>query len=312
LNFAYKKDVSEPGVTAFYDYKVPLLSGAGTRVLYQDRMNNIEKVEARLKFRTLRYLKTYLFVNQEKVEVTNDYYFNQRVDNFTTLRDRDYTFSEAGVELRYAFKEKVVKTLTEKYAKPIKYPIIYAKIEKGLEVLDGEYKYTRFPIKAEKKFFIKNWGRPSFAIEAGYIDGEAPQHKLNTAIGIFRPDSRITIAGENAFETMLPYEFFSSRYVHLHLRHSFGKLLLKIKKFEPEFILTSSVGFGDLNNPELHQRVDFKTLEKGFYESGLLINNIFRLNTSTFGVGTFYRYGPNRLEKTIDNFAVKMSFGYYF
>jgi hypothetical protein len=53
-------------------------------------------------------------------------------------------------------------------------------------------------------------------------------------------------------------------------------------------------------------------MEYGYYESGLVINNILKFNFSSFGVGAYYRYGPNKLPKASDNFAVKMSIGFMF
>ena len=88
--------------------------------------------------------------------------------------------------------------------------------------------------------------------------------------------------------------------------------MLKIKKFQPEFIITTSAGVGKLDHAELHQGVDFKTMEKGFYESGLIMNNLLKVSTSTLGVGVFYRYGPYAFDKTSDNVAIKMSFGVAF
>jgi hypothetical protein len=311
LNLSAIKDVAEPGVVSFYDYKTPMLSTAGNRALYLSRMNNINKLEARLKFRTLRYLKVYLFANQENVEVTNDYYFKKVVNATTILNDQYYTFSETGFELRYAFKEKVIESFNMQIPKPSKYPIIYARIAQGLKVFNGEYQYTRYSVRAEKGFYIKNIGKPKFSIEAGLTDGKVPQHKLNSSLGTFRFNSFL-ISTENAFETMLPYEFFSSEYVHLHFRHSFGSLLLKTKKFAPELVVTSSVGFGALSYKGLHAEENFKTMEKGYYESGVLVNSILKLNFTTFGVGAFYRYGPYELPKASDNLTVKMSIGFGF
>ena len=314
LNISYQKDVEEPGVTSFYDYKISMFSPAGTRVLYLNRMNNIKKLEARLKFRTARYLKVYLFGNQEKVAVTNNYYFLKKIDNSTTLFDQNYTFTEIGTEFRYAYKEKVIKTLSQKYSKPSKYPILYAKIQQGINQFDGEYSYTKFTARVEKTFSIKNLGRTHFFIESGFVNGKVPEHKLTNSIGTYIPLTlnKIGIATENAFETMLPYEFLSSQYVHFHFSHSFRHLLLRIGKFEPEFVIVTNVGFGKLEHANIHNGVGFKTMEKGFYESGLKINNLFRYNQSTFGIGSFYRYGPYAFDKQSDNFLIKMSLGYYF
>ncbi len=311
LNFSAIKDVAEPGVNTFYDYKQPLLSTAGNRVLYLSRMNNIDKLEARLKFRTLRYLKVYLFANQENVEVTNNYTFKKVTDN-TILNDKYYLFTEVGAEFRYAFKEKVIESFNLQIPKPSNYPVIYAKVAQGINAFNGEYQYTRYALRAEKRFYITNLGWPSFHAEAGLIDGKVPQHKLNSSLGTNDLSDFLLVSTENAFETMLPYEFFSSEYVHFHFRHSFGSLLFKAGKFEPELVVTSSVGFGALSYQGLHDGVEFNTMEKGYYESGMVINKIFKLNFTTFGVGTFYRYGPYQLPKSSDNFTVKMALGFSF
>jgi len=311
LNLSYQKDVIEPGITRFYTYKIPLMSTAGNRFFYMSRMNNNEKVEARLKFRTLRYLKVYLFANQESIDVTSDYYFLKKINETTWLHDQNYLFNEVGVELKYAFKQKVIQSTNYKYSKPTNYPILYGRIEHGVKSAYGEYEYTRFTVKTEKTFEIKNFGKPSFYIESGLTIGDAPIHKLNSSIGLYVPGSFLT-AAELAFETMYPYEFYSDKFTYIHLKHSFGNLLFKTKKFQPELVLATNFGFGSLNNKQNHGGMEFKTLEHGFYESGILVNNLIKLNFTTFGVAAYYRYGPYHFDKQSDNFTVKMSLGYSF
>jgi len=311
FNISHQKDLAEPGVVDFIGYKTPAFSTASNRKYFNlERMNNIEKIEARLQFRTLRYLKVNLFTNQETVEVTNDYYYKKRIDATTILNDQYYIFNEIGVEFRYAFKEKILKSTNGKYPITSKYPILYSKIEKGIKTFNGEYEYTRFTLRAEKKFFIKNFGHPKFYLETGYIHGRVPQHKLNSSLGTFNVDNNINISTENAFETMLPYEFFSSEYVHFHFRHSFGSLLFKVKKFEPEFVITTSVGFGALSYEGAHGGETFNTMEKGYYESGIVINHILKWSYLSFGAGCFYRYGPYQFNETKDNLTVKLSLGF--
>ena len=320
LQFSMIKDVEEPGVIGYKDYKPPLISTAGYRLLYLSRMNRMDKIEGRFKFRTFRYLKVYAFANQENIEVTNDYYFKKRIAASTVLNDQYYTFSNLGVEFRYAFKEKVKKALGNTFAKPTKYPIIYAKIEQGTPWLNGEYQYTRYSLRAEKSFHIKNIGKPTFYIETGLTSGRVPQHKLNTPVGTFLPSTLsmfkngngIRIITENVFETMAPYEFFSSEYVHFHFKHNFGSLLFRIKKWRPDLIITSSAGIGSLSYQGSHAGVAFKTMEKGYYESGIILANIFKIRTSSFGIGSFFRYGPYRLEKESDNFVLKGQLGFTF
>jgi hypothetical protein len=92
------------------------------------------------------------------------------------------------------------------------------------------------------------------------------------------------------------------------MSHNFGKLLYRtnFKYSQPELSLHQGVGFGQYSKPNF----GFKTLEKGFYESGLYIDNIVRIPYAGVaylgaGAGFFYRYGPNALPSTDQNLAFR-------
>jgi hypothetical protein len=91
------------------------------------------------------------------------------------------------------------------------------------------------------------------------------------------------------------------------LKQDFGSLLFKTKQFNPEITLVTNIGFGKLRNPEKHNNLEFNTMEKGYYESGILINNILKTTIFGYGFGIFYRYGPYAFNKTSDNFAYKLT-----
>ena len=58
---------------------------------------------------------------------------------------------------------------------------------------------------------------------------------------------------------------------------------------------------------ERQQNITFKTPNKGYFESGLMINNVLKLSTSSIGFGTYYRYGYYALENKTSNWAFKFS-----
>ena len=95
--------------------------------------------------------------------------------------------------------------------------------------------------------------------------------------------------------------------------HDYGYLLFKGKKwFHPEFALSQNIGFGWLDHPERYRYVNvsqepYKTMDLGYYESGLLINNLVNLKLYTIGIGAFYRWGPYSMNNTWDNFAGKIT-----
>lgn len=305
----YEKDVDEPGVVDFISVYKPLLTDESNRNFYLNRMNNYEKVEARLRFRTLRYLKVYLFSNQESVDVTNSYYFREQVDPFSTLHLQNYLFNHVGAEFKYAYKQKVIKTQNYKYNTYTRYPILYAKIEQGITSLDGEFNYTRITARTQKKFRLKNLGKPSFYLEGGMVFGDVPIAKMYTSTGT-NYQQTFQVSSSRVFETMLPYEFFSDKYAKVHFQHSFGNLLLRTKKFKPEIVISTSAGFGSLEKSENHGGIGFKTMEKGFYESGVTVNHLLKVNFTTLGIAGFYRYGPYSFDNAVDNFLLKMSLKY--
>ncbi|MBL4578519.1 MAG: hypothetical protein JKX74_08605 [Flavobacteriales bacterium] len=171
-------------------------------------------------------------------------------------------------------------------------------------LLDGEYSYTRFDLKVEKTFRIKNLGKPHVQLLGGYVSGETPYTLLYSGNGSFLS---YNVSAENTFETMRLNEFLSDKYVSLFLSHNFGHLLLKAKKFKPDIVLVTNLGIGALTNPEKHQGIDINTLERGYFESGFRINNMLRYSLLGFGVGVFYRYGPYALPNWQDNLAAKFT-----
>lgn len=106
-------------------------------------------------------------------------------------------------------------------------------------------------------------------------------------------------------------EFLSDKYLNLFYSHNFGSLLFETPKFKPQFVIVQNSAWGTLKNSS-DQGIDFKEKDKGYFESGLIINNILKLKYINvfyigFGIGTFYRYGYYSFDKTRDNFAFKLS-----
>jgi len=77
---------------------------------------------------------------------------------------------------------------------------------------------------------------------------------------------------------MRAHEFLSDKFIHFYFRQDFGSLLFKMKKVHPKIAIEHNIAFGTLSNPEFHQDITVKTLEKGFFEVGLVVNDIIRIN----------------------------------
>ena len=50
-------------------------------------------------------------------------------------------------------------------------------------------------------------------------------------------------------------------------------------------------------------------MKDGFYESGLVFDNLLKVSTSKWGIGVYYRYGANSFDNVGDNFSFKLKVG---
>lgn len=174
-------------------------------------------------------------------------------------------------------------------------------------VFDNDFNFGKIDLRFDYEKKYLNGQKSAILIQSGYAFGALPlTHLYNTSPNNLTKDKllqRVTIAGKNSFETMFFNEFFSNEYVMFQLKHGFRRVKL-FKKVKPEFILVTRVAWGNLQNPERHMGIEFKTLDQGFFESGVELNKIFK----GFGLSGFYRYGPNQLSRFEDNLALKLNF----
>ena len=192
-----------------------------------------------------------------------------------------------------------------------KYPVLSLTYTRGLQdVFSGQFAYHKVEARLEESIYFKNLGESRIRIDAGYIDNPLPYGMLFTGEGSYIRNWSILV--KNSFQTVTPYEFLSDRYVNLFYAHNFGSLLLHIGNWKPAISVVQNIGWGSLSHPEYHQSVEFKTKEKGLYESGVQLDNILRmkyLNVAYmgFGAGAYYRYGPYASDSASDNLAFTFS-----
>lgn len=304
LKFEYKYDVLESGSSVFFENKTPTTTESFRNYLI-DKMDNYEQMKLSLSFRTMRYFRLNLFAG--KTLMTNKY--DNRIfsdpDNNTSFMPNN--FIETGLQVKFAFKEKFFRTPRAKISLGTKYPIIWANISKNHALYDGNFDFLKYEIKIQKSFRIRSFGKTSFQLTGGMIDGTAPYSHLFNGKGSYK---KLSLESVNSFNTMRMNEFVSDKYAAFFLNHNFESLLLKTKKFAPEIVLVQNIAWGSLGNFVNDFSIPVKTLQNIYYESGILINALLKQSLTGLGVGIFYRYGSYKLPKDIDNFAFKLSFSF--
>ncbi len=300
LGISFSKDVEEAGTHSFLNSDSPLSSENYRRFII-DRMDYVEKYTASLSMRLMRHFTGRLYMSNSGVTPGDDYLFLENDGEKNLFR-----FSEAGLQVRFAFREKFMQTPKgNRISMGTDFPIVWINYGLGSHFLEGEYDYTRVEAGLLQTFTTKSLGKTSVMVEGGRVRGDVPFQKLYNSRSSYR---NFFLEAANSFATMRMTEFISDEFVAVYFRQNFGSLLFRSGNFRPELVFVTNAAFGRLSKPENHLNIPVRSLDKGYYESGLLLNNLYRQFFTGYGIGVFYRYGPYSFNKAIDNFSFKFTF----
>jgi len=266
------------------------------------------------------------FYNHQSYELTFESKFISKIETtFKISRSRinplfDYEFIAPNKS--YKIYNLTLATLSLEWSPNSKFlqaPQEILEVEKGFpkiilqvshaipNVLSENIEFTKIDARVYQEKKHLSGQKTTFLLQGGISLGNAPLSQLYSVApnNLAREAilSRITFANKTSFETMYFNEFFSDRYSLFQMKHYFNKFQIS-KSIKPILIVGSKVAFGGFSHPENHQGIAFKTMEKGFYESGFELQNIFK----GFGLSTYYRYGPYQLSTFDQNIAIKLSF----
>ena len=302
LGFSYTDDVREIASTSFSIEKKPFK-------IYDPRPINISTfynyVSWKGYYETKQIPKTESIweLSHAEVEPKFTYAFLKNNQLYTS-----YIMTTAMVSLQWSPFSDFMLTPTGRIEIEKRFPKFTFQYTQSLGRLwDNDFDFSKFDFKTEYEKKYLGGQKTSLLLQAGYALGDVPlTHLYNTSPNNITKETifqRITFSGKNSFETMFFNEFFSNKYAMFQFKHAFNRVTL-FKKIKPSLVIVSRMAWGDLDNPEQHLGLGFKTLNKGFFESGIELNQIF----NGLGLTTFFRYGPNQLPKIEDNIAVKLSY----
>lgn len=309
LRLDYKSDVIQPGYINFKYYR----NTGFWNTVFINHMDHIDELSLTYKRMLSKYMTLEVGLRDFTITANNNYQFipDSKPDASPVS---SFRFTEANLNWRWAYKENITSNFGSQISAGTDWPVLVAKYGRGISgFINGEYDYNRVELGLWWYRYFKGLGHLDFRIETGYVDRVLPIQVLFSNRATY--SSSIAIVATNSFNTMRFNEFFSDKYATMYLNHNFGPLLFRTPLFSPEFEVYHAMSFGTMSGKDQHIGYDFKTLEHGYFESGLVIDNIFHINFFKvgymgFGAGGFYRYGAYHLPKEFDNWAIKMSIIY--
>jgi hypothetical protein len=95
--------------------------------------------------------------------------------------------------------------------------------------------------------------------------------------------------------TMLPFTYFSDKFGSVLYRHDFDRYFYKHKYSKPSLSIAHNMLYGSLSARSALADGNINTPVNGYHESGIIINNIVRLNYLNIAhfninVGGFYHW----------------------
>jgi hypothetical protein len=302
IHAAYTDDIREIGTTLFSvdsrRYKI-----------YDPRPINISTFYNYKTWRTFLETKvipktdSFIEIAHADIEPKFNYVYN--LDGELYPR---YTMTTAIVSLQWNPFSDYMQTPTGRVEIEKRFPKFTLQFTQSLpKVWGNDFTFNKVDFKTEYEKKYLNGQKTNLLLIAGYANGNIPlTHLYNTSPNNITKETimqRITFASKNSFETMFFNEFFSNEFVYFQFKHGFKRVTI-LQKVKPTLVLVSRMGWGNLQNPEQHVGIDYKTLDRGYFESGIELNQIF----NGLGLAGFYRYGPNQLPRFEDNIAIKLSF----
>lgn len=307
FKYEYKNDVRGPGVTGlnywertnfaeqFYNVKMDRIESH--ELIARSRMWTYHILEFGLKHFTLNPTYAYSFLNNEG------------------QASHQFIFSEIKIGWRWVQDEIIIANFGQRITTGSKlWPAVKVNYSRGVSGIWGsQFDYNKLEVGLQMDRFTKNIGRTMFSLEGGLIDQPLPIGMNFGGRPSYSPSFSILIP--NTFQVMRFNEFYNSRYAALYFYHDFRSLLLRSSWFKPQIRFFQGIGFGVLDQKNRHIAASIQDMRKGYYESGIAIDNLIRINmfnTGYFGIGVggFLRYGPYSLPDPWHNTALKISLMY--
>jgi hypothetical protein len=308
LDLSYAYDLSESAGTVFFDDVPGFLSAIHFRDFYVNFMDRGEKTSANLTFRMLQYVKAGIGISIETKESCFDYGFREQFDGLAVLTDK-HRFGKLTAGIKFAWGERFIRDRFSQVSTGTKYPELWLQYTRGQEGLfDGQFSFNRIDLKVNATANFRFAGKTTLWLTGDLVDGDVPMSELINGRG--GAGSGFSLFAPFSFTTMKPGEFINDRLAALFITHSFEKLLFRTEKFTPQPSLVFNAGFGSLRNPEMHHFPELKTMEKGYFEGGLLIDNLLSSPISSIGAGVFYRLGDYAYHRAGKNFFFRLSINY--
>lgn len=293
----------------------------GAPVLYQT--NLLFKQDA------TRYLYASNMAYQEKLglQFSGQFKANQHFELETSLQRNQYTDGYlyegqsasqvlmSRLTFSWAFREKSAYFGNVLLPKPSAYPKIQVQFEHAWPLLgwsSNPTAFNRFQFNAFQILTVPGRGVLNWNARFSHTDRSTPllfQHVVSASQA--SDNNGINVSVANTFETLISTAFYHQTQVQLFMRYTQNAWRTKATWNEPQLGFHYAFGWGTMSQKNLHN-TSFMTMDKGYHETGILLNGLWVSGASSFGIGVFSTFGYYAPKNWRQNVVPKLSIGYVF
>ncbi len=290
LQLSYIHDIREPGALSELD---PI--GFVSRSIYAKRFDTNDELAAAFSSRIGRRIFVKLVGQQQFLKPNYAYSFEKNRQEVAT----NFHFTEFSGYLKYVFNEQNPSFLGETLNEINKIPVFEVGYTRGFDaILRGSYAYDKWLFAVHQTVMIRRLGRINWRIEGGFVKGNVPLAKLFT-LNQSGSGGLFFVYVPNTFQTFSDTTaWLSDKFLNVYIAQSFGNVLYRSKWSSPQLSIVQNMAIGQLSNPQVHRGIVFSTPTKPLIESGLILDNLLKINYINFGnfglgAAVFYRWGTN-------------------
>ena len=245
-------------------------------------------------------LKIYSGINYQRIYLLDNYSI-QLAPSLSNLAS-PFEVAETVVECIWKIGDKVKYIGEKRISTGSKWPTIRAKAAFSIpSIYQSTLHYQRYAMDIYQTIPIRGTGNFTYLVSLGHLVGEVPLYLSFVAPGT---GGEWNLSVANTFETVKPSSFYNTSIASNFMRFSFKKIKTGVKWTSPQVNLHHAIGFGTFDQKSEHN-FNFQSFSKGYFEGGVLINNLLNISTTGLGIGCFYNYGTYSSANALANFMFK-------
>jgi len=287
IDLKYQQDVLERGGLHFSDRSLNFSNTDAYRFLFISSMERQRLGEIAFTTDIRANMNLRFFGNYQRVDFTQGYQFLDPQNSGIAATTIDV--AETGIELKWSIREKYMMLGNLKVPQSLtKFPTLKIKAVRGWKGwFESEVDYYRLNASISQRFRFVGIGEIRLRAEAGKTIGDVPLFLAQLGNGTGK---NWLTSVENSFETMAPATFYHTAFVAFYSRFAFKSFKTKAKWNEPKISLNHAFGYGEFARKDLHSTA-FQSMDKGYFEAGVILDGIYVSSFMGLGVGVFYNYG---------------------